>query len=168
MALFLLPVLGSFFLHASGWRPGHTRNFGELIDPPQDINATKIRLADNTLLNWRNSDRRWTMLAYADSTCADLCLNQLDALQRARISLNKNMDRLRIVFIGNSFPTDQLSRFPSILFGKPEEKSASFPVSSEPDNLQVVLVDPAGLLMMRYSSGFDPNGLRKDLSRLIR
>jgi hypothetical protein len=34
--------------------------------------------------------------------------------------------------------------------------------------VQVWLVDPHGFLVLRYREGFDPSGLRKDLSRLIR
>jgi hypothetical protein len=29
-------------------------------------------------------------------------------------------------------------------------------------------VDPHGYLVMRYAEGFDPNGLRRDLARLIK
>ena len=36
------------------------------------------------------------------------------------------------------------------------------------DSVAAVVVDPAGLLMLRYEPGYDPAGVRQDLSRLIR
>ena len=35
-------------------------------------------------------------------------------------------------------------------------------------DVEVWLVDPHGYLVLHYPAGFDPNGLRRDLSRLIK
>lgn len=167
--VFISPVWVSMFLNFSGWRPSHTRNFGELVEPPQDVNAVRIRLVDNTLFNWRsNSNDQWTLLAFSGSSCETQCLTLLDSLQRARITLNKNMQRLRIVYVGTPLSAEVVQQLPSVLFGKLEEESRLFSAPTQADNLSAALVDPAGLLMMRYPVGFDPNGLRKDIARLIR
>jgi hypothetical protein len=45
---------------------------------------------------------------------------------------------------------------------------AALPDVSRPNALPVYFVDPGGFLAMRYRPGFDPNGLRKDLARLLK
>ena len=45
---------------------------------------------------------------------------------------------------------------------------AELPDVATPQSLPVYLADPNGWLVLRYAPGFDPSGLRKDLSRVLK
>ena len=45
---------------------------------------------------------------------------------------------------------------------------AQLPEVATPQALPVYLADPNGWLVLRYAPGFDPSGLRKDLSRVLK
>ena len=45
---------------------------------------------------------------------------------------------------------------------------AQLPEVATAQALPVYLADPNGWLVLRYAPGFDPSGLRKDLSRVLK
>ena len=44
----------------------------------------------------------------------------------------------------------------------------NLPDVARADALPVYLADPNGYLILRYAPGFNPSGLRKDLSRVVK
>ena len=60
------------------------------------------------------------------------------------------------------------ARFKDVQFleGHVDALLASRPVAA--DSVAALLVDPVGLLIVRHAPGYAPDGVRKDLSRLIR
>ena len=66
LLLIVAMFFGSFgvaaFLRFTGWTPAHTRNFGQLLEPPIDVNDVSLVLSDDTHWQWKNDDRRWTAL----------------------------------------------------------------------------------------------------------
>ena len=182
-AIFAAPVLIALALNQAGWRPHGTRNFGELVTPPQDMNSSHPQLTDGGAFVWHDMRWQWTLLAVASegadargratqgavaaSSCEAQCLAQLDLLHRARLTLNQNSDRVRLVYSGPALPAAALEQLrPITLINDTDQAFAAWRPSS-PDTLAAALVDPSGFLMLRYTAGFDANGLKKDLSRLI-
>jgi hypothetical protein len=166
-SLFAAPMLIALVLNFVGWQPQQTRNAGELVQPPQDVNSTALICADGSAFVWRTPRWQWTLLALPGPVCAVRCQTQLAALDRARGTLNQNVNRLRIVLL----PAAQSIAIPDnagwLSAGDPEDHFAALRPSAA-DSLSAVLVDPNGLLMMRYADGFDAAGLRRDLSKVIR
>ena len=44
--LFATPIVTAYLLNAVGWRPSGMRNYGTLIEPPQDLTAARFMLDD--------------------------------------------------------------------------------------------------------------------------
>ena len=45
---------------------------------------------------------------------------------------------------------------------------AKLPGVDDPAGIPVYVIDPNGFVVLRYAPGFDPGGLRTDLSRLLK
>lgn len=159
---FLTPFLLAVVLRFGGWQPGNTRNIGELLQPPLPMESVTARRLD-TGEDWTfvNTDYEWTLLAQLPERCAETCQQTLAVLPNVRTSMARHAGRLHPFVLGSHgaapFPELTLAgSLPAPLLERPAE------------GVQVWLVDPHGFLVLRYVEGFDPSGLRKDLSRLIK
>ena len=163
--------LGSFFVAAalrfSGWSPQHTRNFGELLQPPRPLGDIALHRIDGAPYPWAPERNRWRLLALPAPGCTVACTSTLDLLHRAWLSLGQKADRLDVLWVG-SLPAGA-TRFPSLVVIAPDARlAAMLPEASRADALPVDLVDPSGYVALHYRPGFDPNGLRKDLGKLLK
>ncbi|MEP6882913.1 MAG: hypothetical protein ABI866_13020, partial [Dokdonella sp.] len=98
-SLFVLPVLAALILAGSGWVPG-ARSFGIGIVPQRSVEDVVVTLADGTPVDWHDRDRRWSLVAIPGRHCAEACILQVDLMHRAKISLNQNATRLRLIYLG--------------------------------------------------------------------
>src|SRR5579885_2733225 len=61
--LFAAPLVAAFLLRAGDWRPARTVANGVLVEPPRDLTAVAVTLADGSRLAWRDAqDRKSTRL----------------------------------------------------------------------------------------------------------
>lgn len=144
LAIFLVPLLLAWQLYQQANNhdrdSSQTMNHGELIEPV--IPAKDLGLKGK----WLQANK-WTLL-YLDKQCDDSCQQQLNVLQRIHKATGKNQDRVQRVLIVDPKLTENGE---TELF---EEGS-------------IYLVDPYGNMMMHYSNKADPNGILKDLGRLL-
>ena len=168
--LFAAPLLAAIVLHSLGWRPQATRNYGELIEPPQDLTAARFVLADGSSLQWKDADWSWTIFALTGPHCAQKCIARIDELRRARLTLNQNSHRVRVVVLGDplSLPAQALAALRPVQTAHDGgARLASLrPVAD--DEVAVAFADPHGFLVLRYRVGYDANKLRKDLERVVK
>jgi hypothetical protein len=68
--LFATPIIVAYVLNAAGWRPSGMRNYGTLIEPPQDLGSARFTLDDGTPLAWKDEDWSWTLIALPGPDCA--------------------------------------------------------------------------------------------------
>jgi len=160
-ALFFAPFLLALALRFGGWQPGSTRNYGELLSPPLPMHDVRASRDDGGAWTWVNTEHQWTLLVRVPQSCDDECARQLDIIPNVRVSLGRHAGRLHVFRLdgttGEALPRLQLSgSLPAPLLTPP------------PSAVEAFLVDPHGFLVLRYAPGFDPSGLRRDLSRLIR
>src|SRR5450432_1718979 len=106
LLIFAIPLGIAWWLSAAGWHPQQTRSSGVLVDPPRDVSSATVTLADGSALSWRDPAYRWTLLALPGTQCAAACRERLDEMLRMRITLGKNTDRLRVVYVGPALPAD--------------------------------------------------------------
>jgi hypothetical protein len=87
----------------------------------------------------------------------------------ARITLNQNADRLRLLYIGTPPAGEAAIAMQHYwqLGNDTEDKLAAFRPST-PDSVSALLVESNGTALSLYPVGFDPTGLRKDLQKVIR
>lgn len=171
LALIALLFFASFgaalVLHYGGWRPSSTRNHGELLQPPIDLRALSLRRGDGGDYPWQPRAGVWRVLVAPPEACGTRCLELLDALYRVWLSEGRHADALDVLWVGE--PPPAALRFRRLVAIRPVPALATaLPDSAAAGALPVYVIDPAGYLVLRYPPGFDPNGLRKDLQRLIR
>jgi len=166
--LFATPIIVAYVLNAVGWRPSGMRNYGTLIEPAQDLTTARFLLDDGKALAWKDADWSFTLMALPGPGCADKCLARIDELRRARLTLNQNAYRVRVVVLDANMPASAIESMKQVERARDaDEKLATYrPATS--DDVSVLLVDPHGFLILSYPAGYDGNLLKKDLARLIK
>jgi hypothetical protein len=173
IALFAL-FFGAMFiagaLRFSGWRPSAMKNHGELLQPPGDLRAVVPTLTDGSVYRWNPGERTWRIVTVArdcagagQAACAQL-LGQLDTVRQLS---GKDIDRVHLLWIG-ALPAG--GPRPAALHAVQPSAALQrgLPRSRDPAGNVVYLLDPNGFVVLRYAPGFDPAGLRTDLSRLLK
>lgn len=168
MFVFLAPMIVAFALRLGEWQPSRLRNNGVLVKPPQELAADTPRAARDAAFAWKDTQYRWTLALIAGSDCAAACEQRLAEAEKIWSLMTQKATRLRLVAVGVEATPARLEKYPRVDF----VQSAAAPLQAlrpaAPDSVAAVVVDPAGLLMLRFDPGYDPAGVRQDLSRLIR
>jgi len=169
-ALFFGGMLLAGILRFSGWRPSGLKNHGELLQPAADLREVKAQLASGGDYAWNPAARTWRIAAVAhgcDGARANVCealLRQLDTVWQL---MGKDADRVHLLWIGPLPPSGP--RPPSLRQLRADEAlRAGLPRADDPAGDPVYVLDPNGFVVLRYPPGFDPGGLRSDLSRLLK
>jgi cytochrome oxidase Cu insertion factor (SCO1/SenC/PrrC family) len=167
LLLFAAPLLTAYVLNTLGWRPAGTRNYGTLIEPPQDLTAARFIQEDGKPIAWKDADWSWTVFALPGPACAKACLARIDELRRARLTLNQNAFRVRVVVLGD-IDADALAAMKPVARARDADDKLTALRPAEADEVAVAFADPHGFLVLRYAVGYDANKLRKDLARLVK
>ena len=168
--VFAAPFIAAALLNLTGWQPSG-KAYGEAIVPQRNFEQEHVQLflADGKTWPWRDSSPRMTLLAMAGPDCAAHCMDTLTKIAAARITLNNNMSRLRLLYVGQpptNAATNGMRNYWAIASDADNRLAAYRPNS--PDSVSALLVESDGTALARYPVGFDPSGLRKDLQRVIR
>lgn len=167
MLVFLAPIVAAGVLTVSGWQPQGKGN-GQPIVPQRSVAAVRVDVS-GTPWAWRDSEPRLTLVALPGPGCATHCLETLALMRNARIVLNRNADRLRLLYLGT--PPDAPGAdgvMPDWKVGSDGTDAFARFRPTEPDTVAAVLVESNATALSWYPAGFDPNGLRKDLQKVIR
>ncbi|HUB88705.1 MAG TPA: hypothetical protein VMA74_03155 [Dyella sp.] len=168
--IFAVPIIAAALLNVSGWQPSG-KAYGQPILPQRNFEQEhlQIRLADGRTWAWRDTSPRMTLIALAGPSCAAHCVGVLTKMAAARITLNNNMSRLRLLYVGqppaNAAATG-MENYWTLGSDVGGRLDAYRPTT--PDSVSAVLVESDGTALARYPVGFDPSGLRKDLQKVIR
>ncbi len=170
-SIFAAPFVLALLLTLAGWQPGAKGN-GLPILPQRNFAQEQlpVRLADGKDWAWRDSEPRLTLVALPGPDCAARCYAALTAMAKARVLLNRNQSRLRLLYVGTP-PADARQRAGMAnywqLGADTDGKLAAWRPTS-PDSVSAVLVESDGTALARYPAGFDPAGLLKDLQKVIK
>lgn len=162
------PFFAAVVLRFGGWQPGQTRNYGELVQPPQDWNGLDLRTLDGAPYTFDPVGRRWQLLVLAPEPCLDPCRELADVLHRLWISEGRRAEKLDVLWPGTWPPG--LERFGGLReIQLSTELRSRVPVASAADGAPAAaLIDHNGFLVMTYAPGFEPRRLRRDLDRLVK
>jgi cytochrome oxidase Cu insertion factor (SCO1/SenC/PrrC family) len=180
-ALFLSGIVVSFVLVKSGWRPGATRNYGELVKPARPIKDVALRDLDGEPTSFGALRGKWTLLYFGSAECLRPCIDDLYKMRQVTLAQGDESHRVQKVFV----VTDPaaLDRLRQILENYPRTKvlrgptdavrklAAQFevPAGGALDGLhRIYVVDPLGNFMMSYPADADPSRMNKDLHLLLR
>jgi cytochrome oxidase Cu insertion factor (SCO1/SenC/PrrC family) len=180
LAVFALPVVVATLMYATGWKPSATGNHGELIQPARFIEEIPMQSIDGKPVKFSDLHGKWTMVYFNTSSCPEDCMKQLYNMRQTHIAQGKDQERIQRLFILNDAQAvdtlkSKLADYPDMLVWTGEKPvltrlSQDFGVEGKKSAEQgnIYLLDPMGNLMMRYSPGIDPAGMRKDLVRLLK
>ena len=174
--LFILPFSLALILHLVHWNPGGN-SYGELIAPPHSLQLTALQDAQGKPFNAQQWKKKWNLVTIAIA-CDTPCQSQVHLLQQVHVSLGKEMQRVQRVLLMPAIVKsedllDLQHKYPEliVLAGTDVADLAhqfDLPGRSAAQAERVYLVDPLGNLMMSYPQDYDPKGLRKDLTRLLK
>ncbi|HET6552182.1 MAG TPA: hypothetical protein VFG49_01475 [Dyella sp.] len=170
MLVFAAPIIAAITLTATGWQPSGKAN-GLAVTPQRNFATEQLQvtLADGKPWAWRSSEPQLTLMALAGPGCAARCLETLTKMAAARITLNRNAPRLRLLYVGQPPADAKDSGMASYWqLGHDDMDALAAFRPSEPDSVSALLVESDGTALSLYPAGFDPSGLRKDLQKVIR
>lgn len=166
-AVFLAPIMIAAGVGLTGWMPG-TRGNGESIEPQRSFLDVPLTLADGSRYAWRDPEEpRFTLLALPGQGCAARCEEQLTMMYNARTTMNQNMQRVRLVYVGKP-PTTAGALAPEWQIASDTDNALSAFRPPGTDSLAAILVQSNGTALSLYRDGFNPTGLRKDMKKVVK
>jgi len=178
--LFAVPPLVAYFVwsNLSTFSSGATNNVGTLVHPARPLNFDTLRNDKAEPLDVKALSGRWTFVIYGHGGCDEVCQKQLFVTRQTRISINKDMTRVRRLLIVDQMPDEKLSamlaeQHKDLLVAVSNPASSSLLEKFQGDQFgisgkQYFLVDPIGNLMMFYDLNLNPHGVLKDLQKLLK
>ena len=166
-ALFFGTVFGAGILRFSGWQPAAHKNHGLMLQPPADARSIVPMLADGSAYDWRPGERRWRIVAAPAPGCAEVCLKLAQDLDKVWQLFGHNADEVDILWIGD-YPDGAPRHGALRLLRADGPLRGLLPQVDDPAGTPVYVIDPHGFVILRYAPGFDPAGLRTDVSKLIK
>jgi cytochrome oxidase Cu insertion factor (SCO1/SenC/PrrC family) len=179
--LFVLPVIVSYSLYYSGWRPSSTGNYGELVQPARPLEDAALTTLDGKSLRVSELRGKWTLISFSRSQCLSPCERNLYKMRQVIASQGENAGRMQsVLVVMDNKALDRLQYaikdYPHmrVITGPAENvaklaRQFALPAGSPLDNLnRIYLVDPLGNFLMSYPADADPSGMRKDLARLLK
>jgi len=169
-SIFAVPFVLALVLTLAGWQPGAKGN-GLPVLPQRNFAQEKlpVRLADGRDWAWRDSEPRLTLVALPGPDCAARCYAALTAMAKARVMLNRNQSRLRLLYVGTppaDAQRDGMANYWQV--GSDVDGKLAQWRPSGPDSISALLVESDGTALARYPAGFDPSGLFRDLQKVVK
>jgi cytochrome oxidase Cu insertion factor (SCO1/SenC/PrrC family) len=179
LLIFVFPVIISFSMYITGWRPSSSVNYGELILPVHPVEDRLMQSIEGKQVKISELNGKWTMLYFDSSACPESCISQLYFMRQIHASQGKNYDRMQRVFVLTD--TKSVDGLSAKLSDYPDMKvwsgvqavlnslARDFGFDAQAASQRIIyLMDPQGNLMMRYKPGAEPAGVRKDIERLLK
>jgi cytochrome oxidase Cu insertion factor (SCO1/SenC/PrrC family) len=181
-ALFVLPIVLAWLMYTGAieFRPGSTRNLGQLVEPPLPLpwdgvyvdGAADVAAADAFA-------GHWLILHVVPRPCPEACLRAIAELRQVHRAAGRQQERIRLALLHDVGEPESAARLQQIyapfrLLENPDgrlwrtlETVAGKAEPPAPARGSNYLIDPLGNIMMFYAAGSDPNDLNKDLKRLL-
>lgn len=170
-----MPFALGFALYYFGWRPSSTGNYGELLQPPLRLPEHGLLRPDGRELPTSELKGKWLLVLAGDGHCDPLCLQRLHDMRQIQVSLNKEMGRLRRLWLGSTVARDPAlpelkQTYPDLLIAAPDPGvgGEAWRTALDARQPRMYVVDPLGNVVLRYPDSPDPKGVRKDVERLLK
>jgi hypothetical protein len=168
LALCAAPVVAAWLAYFV-WPPASRANYGELIEP-RPLSDPPLAGADGVPLRLSQLRGKWLLVQLDGGGCGEACRRKLLYMRQLRLTQGKDMERVeRVWLITDDAPVDPglLGEFAGTRAARAGALAREFPAARDPAE-HLYLVDPLGNLMLRWGADADPNGMKRDLSRLLR
>lgn len=166
IGIFFVPVVAAIILVSSGYMPGGaTTNHGALVQPASqlDMEEWEVVRGEKPV-----TGGLWLLVVPFLSDCGDRCQERLDLLTRARIALDRSIDRVLLISVQPPGTTPPPETMHAVI-----PMTAPMPVVSnlaraDGTGIAANIVDYRGYHIMRYAEPLDAAGLLNDLEKLLR
>jgi hypothetical protein len=162
-------------MRSSWWQyqPANLKNQGYLVTPPLHLALDRVQEIDG----------KWLILYELDQACEQSCIDHVTALRQIHRASGRDRDHLAIVLLGTGRTDPELwSRLESIY---PEFKlvtdaagttSVTLAIADtrvadktgDPSPIHTYVLDPMHNVILAYGANTNPNGIHKDLKRLLK
>lgn len=172
---FLTPVIAAVLLHSQwfSWQPGGTRNHGELIQPVIPLPEFESMTVAGQGLTRQDLLERWQLVHLRSTPCDSACLEDLYWLRQIRLAQDRHQPDVGLLLISTvAIPHDTRAQI--------EELASDFAIVDGPDGSNLAgyfppadssqgfyILDPMANIILGYAADADPNGIRRDLRRLL-
>jgi cytochrome oxidase Cu insertion factor (SCO1/SenC/PrrC family) len=177
VVLFALPILAVLGMYQLDYRPGGSSH-GELISPPKALQLSTLQDVRDKPFGAEQWTKKWNVVYVSDSGCEAECRKQVHLLRQIHVSLNKEIDRVqRFLIVPSAADSAELAalqtQYPDLIIlagdqAAPLAQQFDLPDQPAGTSGRVYFVDPLGNLIMSYPAGYDPKGLREDMTRLLK
>ncbi len=181
-SIFLLPIIFAYVIYKNPqWQPGSTKNNGILVNPVVTFSRFDLQTMDGKKFSAEQLRGKWSLIYIGKQTCDEICKETLLKAMNGLIAQGREASRINYYYIvnANKFNADHSAMaesYPRLVFLKGDKKQRTmllpkFSVSKEHkvgDDDRLYLLDPAGVLLMHYPSGFKDLGLMEDLKHLLK
>jgi cytochrome oxidase Cu insertion factor (SCO1/SenC/PrrC family) len=177
LVLFSLPLLAVMSMYWLDYRPGGASH-GDLLTPPKALHPVAVTDLQGKSFGAEQWKSKWHLVMIADGNCADECQQRVHLLRQIHVTLNKEIERVqRVLIVPNASDNTGLAalqqQYPDLVIlvgAEATTLAGEFDLPGQPANTseRSYVVDPLGNLMMSYPAGFDPKGMQKDLTRLLK
>lgn len=174
-AMFGLPVVVATLMHSQwfDWRPASTRNHGELISPVIQWPGIEVSDIGGLPVTQARLEGQWQLVYYTSTLCDAACLEALYWLRQVRLSQDRHVPEIGLMVVHEPELSDEVAReienlsevFLMIDGADAQALASHFPTDNQSSSR--FIIDPMGNIMMRYNPDQEPDGIRKDLGRLL-
>lgn len=184
-SIFVLPLLLAWLMYADviEFKPGSTRNFGQLLRPPipadwqssQFVAGTEAEASPTSVLA-----EHWVVLYALPENCNEPCLQRVVDLRQIHRASGRHQPRIRLALLlppglrGTTsaellkiYDKFHLLENPDNSLWEALSQATSKVGALDQATATIYLLDPLGNVMMRYPVDSDPNDLKSDLDRLM-
>lgn len=178
--IFVGPMIAAWSLYDSKEDVLKTVNYGTLITPPLQLQSFPLLDTDQQNFPVKVLAHHWVLLYVSATPCDKLCELNLYKMRQVRTALGKNRERVVRMLV--TYPTSKAD--PALDKLIETQYLGTFHATVAPDALQdflggtlfanvskqqgvLLVVDPLGNVMMRYSPNANAEYLLKDLTRLL-
>lgn len=166
MGVFFLPVIAAVILVSSGYMPGGvTTNHGTLVQPAEQLDTK----------NWEPvrgeapvTGGLWQIVVPFTADCGEDCQARLDLLTRARVALDRSIDRVLLVSVQPPGVEPPQETQDSVIAMTAPMASVNALAQADGVAIAANIVDYRGYHVMRYAEPLDAAGLLDDLEKLLR
>lgn len=169
---FALPFVLAWTAYWLHWTPGHSGNYGALLQPPRQVPGGGLVALDGKPFSLASLRGKWVMLQFDAAGCDAYCERKLYFMRQLRVAQGKDRERVERVWILTDGGTPRRALMTAIdgtyvVRTVDGTLAAAFPPRGRAQD-HIYLIDPLGNLMMRFPRDPDPSKMLKDLQRLLK
>jgi hypothetical protein len=174
IAITALPIAAAYIAYYVAPPSGRT-NYGTLIEPQRPTPALPMTKLDGTAFDLRELRGNWVFVMVDGGDCDKRCADKMLMMRQQRTMTGKDRDQIeRVWLITDQVPLSimLMREFEGTHFIRaPLQPLRDFLLLPDVADVRlqdhIWVIDPRGNLMLRWPKNAEPNGVKRDVARLL-